>query len=107
MLFGRGAWQFSTIFQEPIYLLGGFYYPVKTLGTAVAAIGSLLPITLGLDGMRQLTLKSGKTLGFLSVQTEILLLVVLSIAFLLAAYYSLIFMEKLGKKEGRLSLRWQ
>jgi len=107
MLFGRGAWQFSTIFQEPIYLLGGFYYPVKTLGAAVAAIGSLLPITLGLDGMRQLTLKSGKTLGFLSVQTEILLLVVLSIAFLLAAYYSLIFMEKLAKKEGRLSLRWQ
>jgi ABC-2 type transport system permease protein len=107
MLFGRGAWQTSTLFQEPIYLLGGFYYPVKTLGAAVAAIGSLLPITLGLDGMRQLTLKTGKTLGFLSVETEILLLIVLSVFFLFGAYYSLIFMEKMGKREGRLSLRWQ
>ena len=107
MLFGRGAWQTSALFQEPIYLLGGFYYPVKTLGAAVAAIGSLLPITLGLDGMRQLTLKSGKLMGFLSVKTEILLLVLMSVFFLLAAYYALIFMEKMGKKEGKLSLRWQ
>lgn len=107
MLFGRGAWQFSTIFQEPIYLLGGFYYPVKTLGAAFAAIGSFLPITLGLDGIRQLTLKSGRLLGFLSVETEILLLIGMSVIFLWAAYYSLLFMEKLGKKEGKLSLRWQ
>jgi ABC-2 type transport system permease protein len=107
MLFGRGAWQTSTLFQEPIYLLGGFYYPVKTLGAAAAAVGSLLPITLGLDGIRQLTLKSGRILGFLSVETEIAILAVMSVVFLWAAYYALLFMEKLGKKEGRLSLRWQ
>lgn len=107
MLFGRGAWQTSALFQEPIYLLGGFYYPVKTLGAAMAAIGSLLPITLGLDGMRQLTLKSGKMMGFLSVETEIALLVGMAVIFLLGAYYSLLYMEKLGKQQGRLSLRWQ
>jgi hypothetical protein len=31
----------------------------------------------------------------------------MSVIFLLGAYYSLLFMEKMGKKEGRLSLRWQ
>ncbi|MCI0532092.1 MAG: ABC transporter permease [candidate division Zixibacteria bacterium] len=107
LLFGRGAWQTSNLFQEPIYLLGGFYYPVKSLGAAVAAIGSFLPITLGLDGIRQLTLKTGDTLGFLSVNLEIAILAVMSVIFLLGAYYSLLFMEKMGKKEGRLSLRWQ
>src|SRR3989304_2435811 len=73
MLWGGEAWHTFNLFQEPIYLLGGFFFPVKTLGYTVAMFASAIPISLGLDGMRQLSFKTGKTLGFLDVKIEILL----------------------------------
>src|SRR5690606_5178429 len=51
---GREAWHISNLLQEPIYLVSGFYFPVKSLGFAVAAAASIIPLTLGLDAMRQL-----------------------------------------------------
>ncbi len=107
MLWGREAWHTSNLFQEPIYLLGGFFFPVKTLGYTVAMCASAIPISLGLDGMRQLSFKTGKTLGFLDVKIEILLLFGLSILYVWVSHYALLFMENLGKKQGRLTLKWQ
>ena len=36
MLWGRGAWHLSNLMQEPIYLVSGFYFPVRQLGFWVA-----------------------------------------------------------------------
>src|SRR5437867_8895738 len=33
LLWGREAWYTATLFQEPIHLVSGFYFPVRTLGT--------------------------------------------------------------------------
>jgi ABC-2 type transport system permease protein len=106
MLYGRDAWNLSNLMQEPIYLVSGFYFPVRALGYWVAAIASIIPITLGLDAMRQ-ELFGPISNGFLPVTIELAILVVLAIMFLVLARYSLAFMERLGREEGRLTLRWQ
>jgi ABC-2 type transport system permease protein len=103
LLLSREAWHISNLAQEPIYLLSGFYFPIKSLNFWVAVSASLIPLTLGLDAMRQLAFPSGASLGFLTVNIEIIVLIVLSLAFLLGARYLLGYMEKLAIKEGRLT----
>ena len=105
LLFGRDAWQITNMLQEPVYLLSGFYFPVKSFGFAVALTASILPLTLGMDAMRQLVFASGPTLGFISVPIEIDVLVVLSIVFIVAARYWLGRMERRAVQEGTLTDR--
>jgi ABC-2 type transport system permease protein len=107
MLWGREVWHTVNLFQEPVYLISGFYFPVKHLGFWVAASASFIPLTLGLDGMRQVLYGPEKAFGFLSLHLEVLILFLLSILFLYLSHKSLAFMEKIGKREGRLTLRWQ
>jgi ABC-2 type transport system permease protein len=106
MLYGRDAWNISNLMQEPIYLVSGFYFPVRSLGVWISAIASIVPITLGLDAMRQ-ELFGPISNGFLPVATELAILCILAVMFLVLARYSLRYMENLGRREGRLTLRWQ
>ena len=103
LLLGREAWHLSNLAQEPIFLLSGFYFPIKSFNFWVAVGASLIPLTLGLDAMRQLVFPAGAALGFLSVQVEIGVLVVLCIVFLAASRVLLARMEKLAIQEGRLT----
>jgi ABC-2 type transport system permease protein len=86
-----------------VYLISGFYFPVKYLNFYVALGASLIPLTLGLDAMRQLAFPSGAALGFLSVPVEIGALLALCVVFLFAARWLLGYMEKLAIREGRLT----
>jgi ABC-2 type transport system permease protein len=99
---GREAWHISNLLQEPIYLASGFYFPVKALGFWIATFASIIPLTLGLDAMRQLLFSADPTLGFLSVPVEIGTLVGLSVVFIAAAYGALSKLEDIGRREGRL-----
>jgi ABC-2 type transport system permease protein len=99
---GREAWHLSSLLQEPIYLASGFYFPVKSMGFWVATFASIIPLTLGLDAMRQLLFTSDPTLGFLPVRTEFGILVVLSALFLFGAWVALARLEQVGRREGRL-----
>jgi ABC-2 type transport system permease protein len=105
LLFGREAWHTSNLLQEPVYLVSGFYFPIKNLPVWVAAIGALIPVTLGLDAMRQLLFTGGAATGFLPVSTEIAILAVLSIVFVGAAKWALDYLEMLARREGRLTER--
>ncbi len=108
LLLGREAYHLSNLLTEPIYLASGLYFPVKALGFWAAAGASIVPMTLGLDALRQLFYPStGEEYGFLPVNTELGILVALCVAFLFLSKYSLDYMEKLGKTTGRLTLRWQ
>jgi ABC-2 type transport system permease protein len=107
MLYGREAWHGVTLLQEPVHLMSGFFFPVKNLGFFVALGASLIPMTLGLDAMRQLAFKAGPQSGFINVNIELGALVILAVFFLVISKHALEYMEKLGKKEGRLTLRWQ
>lgn len=105
LLWGREAWQVANVLQEPVYFISGFYFPVKSFGAVVAMASSLLPLTLGLDAMRQLVFASGPSLGWLPVEIEINVLIVLAIAFIAAAKYWLNFMERKAIEEGTLTDR--
>jgi len=103
LLLSREAWHISNLAQEPVYLISGFYFPIKSFNFWVAAAASVIPLTLGLDAMRQLVFLSGPSLGFLSVPLEIGILVALCIVFLVGARYLLAYMERLAIREGRLT----
>jgi ABC-2 type transport system permease protein len=105
LLFGREAWHMSNLLQEPIYLVSGFYFPVKALGFWAATAASLIPLTLGLDAMRQLLFPSDPTFGFLSVRIEIWTLVALAVLFIASSKFALDHMEKLARQQGRLTER--
>ena len=104
LLWGREVWYTATLFQEPIYLLSGFYFPVSALGIVAASLAALLPITLGLDGIRQIFYGEAAH-GLLPLVWIPPLQVLLLAVFLFLAQRSLATMENLGKREGRLTLR--
>ncbi len=103
LLLSREAWHIANLAQEPVYLVSGFYFPIKSFNFWVAAAASVIPLTLGLDAMRQLVFPSGALLGFLSVEVEIGVLIALSVVFLVGARLLLGKMERLAIREGRLT----
>jgi ABC-2 type transport system permease protein len=103
LLLSREAWHIANLAQEPVYLASGFYFPIKSFNFWIAAAASLIPLTLGLDAMRQLIFPSGAALGFLSVRFEITVLIVLCVVFLVGAKFLLDYMEKLAIREGRIT----
>jgi ABC-2 type transport system permease protein len=103
LLLSREAWHLSNLAQEPIYLFSGFYFPIKSFNFWIAAVSSVIPLTLGLDAMRQLVFSSGATFGFLGVRLEIAILVLLCVIFLVGAKVLLSYMEKLAIREGRIT----
>lgn len=106
LVWGREAWHISTLLQEPVYLAVGLYFPVRALGGIGAGLASLIPLTLGLDAMRQL-FYGAQAWGFLTVPAEMGLLAGQAILMLVLAKVSLDHMERLAKQEGRLTLKWQ
>jgi len=116
LLWGREAWNLSALLEEPIFFSSGMYFPVGGLfkipgwGPAVALAGSLVPATLGLDALRQLTLGPASFSAILPlapVSTELAILLVLAVVFLVLARYSLAYLEILAKREGKLTSRHQ
>jgi ABC-2 type transport system permease protein len=72
---------------------------------AVSLAASIIPMTLGMDAMRQLMFSSGPAIGFLPVRTEIIGLAALSVVFVTAAKYWLDKVERLAVLEGTLTDR--
>ena len=105
LLLNREAWHLSNLAQEPVYLLSGFYFPLRSFNFWVALGASIIPMTLGLDAMRQLVFPVGASLGFLSVPVELAVLAGLSVVFLVGANFLLAYMERLAIREGRLTDR--
>lgn len=103
LLLNREAWHYANLAQEPVYLMSGFYFPIKSFDFWIAAGASIIPLTLGLDAMRQLAFAGGEELGFLNVRIELAILAVLSVLFILGAKWLLGYMERLAIREGRLT----
>ena len=84
-------------------MISGFYFPIRSLNFWVAAGASLIPLTLGLDAMRQLAFSEGESLGLLTIEVEIAMLVGLSVIFLVAAKFFLDKMETLAVRDGKIT----
>lgn len=106
LLFGRDAWHVSNALQEPVYFVSGLYFPIRALGPVAAAVAGVLPLTLGVDALRQVLLGDAAR-GLLPVATETAILAAFTAAFLVLARLSLAHLEGLSKREGRLTQRWQ
>lgn len=110
LMWGREAWQVSLALQEPVFFLSGMNFPLNNLFKSIPAvftfISGAVPVSLGLDAMRQL-LFPGQLVGVFSPLIELLILSVLGIIFVTGAYLLLKRMEYLARVEARLSLRWQ
>jgi len=102
LMFGRGAWHLVGLCQEPVSLLSGMYFPMRTLGFWTAAFASLIPLSLALDAMRQLAFAADAAVAFLSVRVEAACLLVLTVTFVVGARLMLTYVERLAIVEGRL-----
>lgn len=111
LLYGREAWHTSNLLQEPVYLLSGFYFPVRALGFWVAAGATVIPLTLGLDAMRQLAFGGGPwavapdAVGLVAPAWEVLALTVMALVFIAGAYKALGRMMWAAKVAGTLALK--
>jgi ABC-2 type transport system permease protein len=103
LLLSREADHLAQLATEPVFLVSGFYFPIKSLNFWVAAAASIIPLTLGLDAMRQLVFTTGPTLGFLDTRIELEILAALCVVFLFGARFLLGYMERLAIREGRLT----
>ncbi len=107
MLYGREAYHTANLLQEPVYFLSGAYFPAiytPIVPFALQATASLIPMTIGLDAIRRLAIYGG---DITTVWLHILALIAFTAILFPLAKRSLNYMESLGKKEGRLTLRWQ
>ncbi len=104
LFYAREAWHLSSGLQEPVNFLSGLYFPVSALGSYVGAAASLIPLTLGLDAMRQVLLPG--TPRFLDPRLEALLVALEIPIFLFLARQGLSFMEQRARRDGKLISKW-
>lgn len=107
LLWGREAFHLAQLLQEPIYFLGGVNFPLRHLGGVSALVAATLPLAVGLDAMRQLAFPGPASAGILPVGAEIAILIAMAVVFLMGARFALAYLERLARREGRLTLRWQ
>jgi ABC-2 type transport system permease protein len=108
LMWGREAYHLTQFLTEPVYFVSGLNFPVGRLGLLGALAISLLPLAVGLDAMRQLAFADAAyPLGTPSPEIEALILVAMTVIFLLLARFMLRLLERLARREGRLSVRWQ
>lgn len=105
LLWGREAWHTVNLLQEPVYLMTGMNFPLRTVFPRVLAGAALMiPLAAGMDAMRQVLFGAE---GVIPVAAEIALLAVLGALFLAAAKKCLDFLERKSREEGRLTVRWE
>ena len=103
LFYGRGVENIGEALQEPVFLITGLYFPVKALGGYVGAASSLIPLTLGLDAMRQLLLPG--TPAFVPLGWEVAVLAAQVPVYAVGARAALAAMEMRARRDGRLITR--
>lgn len=104
LLWGREAWHTVNLLQEPVYLMTGLNFPLTIFPHAIAGISLMIPLSVGMDAMRQILFRSQ---GVLDVGWELGLLALQCVVFLLLAHRGLRSLERRAREEGTLTVRWQ
>jgi ABC-2 type transport system permease protein len=108
LMWGREAFHMTQLFTEPIYFVSGLNFPVARLGFVGALAIGTIPLAVGLDAMRQLAFAGvAFPVGTPPAEVEVLILVAMTVVFLLIARWMLAVLERMARREGRLSIRWQ
>jgi ABC-2 type transport system permease protein len=108
LMWGREAFHMTQLFTEPVYFVSGLNFPVARLGLIGALALATIPLAVGLDAMRQLAFVGAEfPVGTPSPEVEALILVAMTVVFLVLARWMLRRLERMARREGRLSVRWQ
>lgn len=108
LMWGREAHHLTQLLTEPVYFVSGLNFPVGRLGLLGALALATIPLAVGLDAMRQLAFVGAEfPIGTPSPEVEALILVAMTGFFLLASRWMLRTLERMARREGRLSVRWQ
>jgi ABC-2 type transport system permease protein len=106
LMWGREAWHLTRLAEEPVYFVSGLNFPVGRLGILGALAIATIPLAVGLDAMRQLAFAGGATsFGTPPPEIELLILLVMAAVFLVVARVFLGAIERLARREGRLTSR--
>lgn len=106
LLWGREAWHICNAFMEPVFFLSGLYFPIRALGALGMVAAAILPLTIGIDALRQVLMHEAAH-GLLPLRLEAAALAVFTVLFFVLARFLLRYLENLSKHEGRLTQRWQ
>jgi ABC-2 type transport system permease protein len=108
LMWGREAFHLTQLMTEPVYFISGLNFPVARLGLLGALALGTIPLAVGLDAMRQLAFAGAEfPVGTPPPEIEVLILVAMTFVFLLASRWMLRTLERMARREGRLSVRWQ
>jgi ABC-2 type transport system permease protein len=111
LMWGREGFHLAQLLQEPVYFLGGVNFPIRAIMPVAALAIAILPLAVGLDAMRQLVFPNADPdevlAPMLPVNVEIVILAIMGVVFLVAARLAIGYLERLARREGRLTLRWQ
>lgn len=103
LFWGREAWHTVDLFMEPVFLVSGVYTPAATLGLA-GTVAAFIPLTVALDALRQL-LVGGAHPRLWSLATETAMLAGLAVVYCGLAAWLMGRMERMARRDGRLSRR--
>jgi ABC-2 type transport system permease protein len=106
LAWGRQALHVVSLLQEPVYLFSGLNFPVKVLGGSVATAAALLPLTTGIDALRQILFPGSAGHGLLPIWLEVAMLAGMGVLFIALAGGALARLERKARVEGRLTVRW-
>jgi ABC-2 type transport system permease protein len=108
LMWGREAFHLTQLLTEPVYFVSGLNFPVARLGLLGALALATIPLAVGLDAMRQLAfVESTFPVGTPPPEIEALILVAMTVVFTLLSRWMLRTLERMARREGRLSVRWQ
>ena len=108
LMWGRSAFHFTQLLVEPVYFVSGLNFPVGRLGFLGSVAISILPLAVGLDAMRQLAFAdSAYPAGTPPAAVEALILVAMVVVFIILARWALATLERMARREGRLTVRGQ
>lgn len=108
LMWGREAYHLTNLLVEPVWFVSGMNFPVGRLGALGAIAISTIPFAVGLDAMRQLVFAGTPFLtGTPSPEVEALILVAMTVVFVWLARWMIATIERMARREGRLSIRWQ
>ncbi len=108
LLWSREAWNLSNFLIEPVWFVSGLNFPVGRLGMIGALAIAIIPLAVGLDAMRQLVFAGQPYItGTPPPEVEAAILVVMTIVFVALARWMIRTIERLARRRGSLSIRWQ
>jgi ABC-2 type transport system permease protein len=108
LMWGREAFHMTQFLMEPVYFVSGLNFPVARLGLLGSLAISLLPLAVGLDALRQLAFAGAAyPIGTPPPAVEAAILLAMAVVFVGLSRITLRILERMARREGRLSIRWQ